>query len=212
MASWGWLGLPLTVCSGVCTLCAPAWGCCFMTGRSAMPETARGKDAPDHQGVRCTGWCVKCCPGRGSVLRSCCCGWRSLNYATSGPAAPTKDAAPPAVKAEWICHPKAVVVVLGAIGLLLMNISTAQEADPRQPELFNPLEFVLAILTGFLFTYMYLAVSAKRWHDIGGSSYWNILLFIPFLGQLIIIPLTVVLGLLPGKKEDNKHGPTLRKP
>ena len=102
--------------------------------------------------------------------------------------------------------------MLGGIALLLMNISTANEADPLQPELFNPLEFLVVILVGFLFTFMYLAVSAKRWHDIGKSSYWNILLFVPFLGALIIIPLTVVLGLLPGKKEDNKHGPTLRKP
>ena len=40
------LGLPLTGCSGVCTLCAPAWGCCFLTGRSAMPETAGGGRRP----------------------------------------------------------------------------------------------------------------------------------------------------------------------
>ena len=34
------------------------------------------------------------------------------SYATNGPAAPTKDAAPPAVKAGWSRHPKTVVVVL----------------------------------------------------------------------------------------------------
>ena len=47
------LGLPLTVCSGVCTLCAPAWGCCFLTGRTAMPETAGGGRRPvDEADVR----------------------------------------------------------------------------------------------------------------------------------------------------------------
>ena len=44
---------------------------------------------------------------------SCCCGWRKRNYATNGPAAPTRNVAPPAVKAGWIPRPKAVVVVLG---------------------------------------------------------------------------------------------------
>ena len=58
---------------------------------------------------------MRCCPGSGSGRRSCCYGWRSPNYATSGRAAPTKDAAPPAVKAGWSRHPKAVVVVLGGV-------------------------------------------------------------------------------------------------
>ena len=44
-------------------------------------------------------------PGRiGLTLRT--------NYVTSRPAAPTKDAAPPAVKAGWSRHPEPVVVVL----------------------------------------------------------------------------------------------------
>ena len=61
---------------------------------------------------RCTGWCGRCCPGSGSGRTSCCYGWWSLNYVTSRPAAPTKDAAPPAVKAGWSRHPESVVVVL----------------------------------------------------------------------------------------------------
>ncbi len=43
---------------------------------------------------------------------SCCYGWRIRSYATNGRAAPTRNAAPPAVKAGWSRHPKAVVVVL----------------------------------------------------------------------------------------------------
>ena len=45
---------------------------------------------------------------------SCCYGWRIRSYATNGRAAPTRNAAPPAVKAGWSRHPKAVVVVLGS--------------------------------------------------------------------------------------------------
>ena len=51
-------------------------------------------------------------PGNGSARMSCCCGWRIRSYATSGPAASTRNAAPPAVKAGWSRHPKTVVVVL----------------------------------------------------------------------------------------------------
>ena len=46
---------------------------------------------------------------------SCCYGWRIRSYATNGRAAPTRNAAPPAVKAGWSRHPKAVVVVLGLV-------------------------------------------------------------------------------------------------
>ena len=43
---------------------------------------------------------------------SCCYGWRIRSYATNGRAAPTRNAAPHAVKAGCSRHPKAVVVVL----------------------------------------------------------------------------------------------------
>ena len=71
-----------------------------------------GGRCPGSPVPRCTGWCGRCCPGSGSGRTSCCYGWWSLNYVTSGPAAPTKDAAPPAEKAGWSRHPKPVVVVL----------------------------------------------------------------------------------------------------
>ena len=77
-----------------------------------MPQITRPQSLPSCK-RGCTGWCVRCCPGSGSGRRSCCYGWRSLSYVTSGPAAPTKDAAPPAVKAGLSRHPELVVVVLG---------------------------------------------------------------------------------------------------
>ena len=51
-------------------------------------------------------------PGSGSGRMSCSCGWRSSSYATSGRAAPTKNAVPSIAKAGWSRHPKAVVVVV----------------------------------------------------------------------------------------------------
>ena len=77
-----------------------------------MPRITRPQSLPPCR-RGCTGWCGRCCPGNGSGRRSCCCGWRIRSYATSGRAAPTRDAAPPAVKAGWSHHLKRVVVVLG---------------------------------------------------------------------------------------------------
>ena len=84
-------------------------------GRSFSAEPATGlggKRCPGSRGRRSTGWCGRCCPGDSSDRMSCCCDWRIRSYATSGRAVPTKDAAPPAVKAGWSHHPKRVVVVL----------------------------------------------------------------------------------------------------
>ena len=73
-----------------------------------MPRITRPQSLPPCR-RGCTGWCGRCCPGNGSGRRSCCCGWRIRSYATSGRAAPTRDAAPPAVKAGWSHHLKRVV-------------------------------------------------------------------------------------------------------
>ena len=91
------------------------------------------------------------------------------------------------------------------LALLIQNNIASEPED-------LPLRLLTAVVFGFLCTYIYLAISAKRWHDIGKSAWWNMWLFVPIVGALIIIPLTIVLGVLPGKKEDNKHGATLRKP
>ena len=79
-----------------------------------MPRITRSQSLPSCK-RGCTGWCVRCCPGNSSGRMSCCYGWRIRSYATNGRAAPTRNAAPPAVKAGWSRHPKAVVVVLGRL-------------------------------------------------------------------------------------------------
>ena len=56
---------------------------------------------------------MRCYHGSSSGPISCCCGWRIRSYATNGLAVPTRDAAPPAAKAGWSRHPKAVVVTSG---------------------------------------------------------------------------------------------------
>ena len=50
------------------------------------------------------------------------------------------------------------------------------------------------------------AVFAKRWHDLGISGWWSAILFIPIVGSIVIIPLTIALGSIPGRKGVNKYG------
>ena len=92
-------------------------GGAFLLG---LQQAWGGKDAPDHPVPRACprvdggvpGGAGDAAPGTVRGRRSCCCGWRIRSYATSGRAAPTRDAAPPAVKAGWSHHLKRVVVVL----------------------------------------------------------------------------------------------------
>ena len=68
---------------------------------------------------------------------SCCYGWRIRSYATNGRAAPTRNPAPPAVKAGWSRHPKAVVVVLVDYQVTTTRegeyVHVTAEADPDNP-------------------------------------------------------------------------------
>ena len=105
-----------------------------------------------------------------------------------------------------------ILVALSLAWVIINNadpaVSVLLEPDPLDSTLFE----LLFIPFGLVLTWMYLAISAKRWHDIGKSAWWNILIFVPIVGTLVLFPLIIGLGLLPGKKEDNEHGATLRKP
>ena len=72
--------------------------CAVPAGGSLPVEPATGlggKRCPGSAGPKSTGWCGRCCPGNGWVLRSCCGCWRRSSCATIGPAALTPNAAPP---------------------------------------------------------------------------------------------------------------------
>ena len=64
-----------------------AWG-------EKMPRVSRPQSLPSCR-RGCTVWYAICCPGSGSVLRSCCGCWRRSSCATIGPAALTPNAETP---------------------------------------------------------------------------------------------------------------------
>lgn len=52
-----------------------------------------------------------------------------------------------------------------------------------------------------------LAGAAKRWHDLGQSGWWNLVLLVPVLGWGVGF---FVLGFLRGEEGANRHGPGRR--
>jgi len=82
-----------------------------------------------------------------------------------------------------------MVVVFVAIGALAL--------------LFGSTGSIVAGLVGLVFFLPNLAVMVRRLHDIGRSGFWLLLVFIPFIGGLIIF----VFMLLDSQSEPNKWGP-----
>ena len=67
----------------------------------------------------------------------------------------------------------------------------------------------LVFLASFiLVSFWSFAVDVKRFHDLGMSGWWTVLLLIPLIGTLGWF----LLSILPGKKGPNKHGPGRRRP
>ena len=82
-----------------------------------------------------------------------------------------------------------LVVVYFAIGALAL--------------LFGSTGYVVASLVALAVFLPNLAVTVRRLHDVGRSGLWLLLVFIPFIGGLIIF----VFLLLDSQPEPNKWGP-----
>ena len=89
-ATWRWTNTrPGAGLAGIITSHYACW-----EERSLLSlQQAWGKRCHGSPGRRCIGWCVRCCPGSGSDLGSCCSGWRIHNVATNAPASPMPSAA-----------------------------------------------------------------------------------------------------------------------
>lgn len=66
-------------------------------------------------------------------------------------------------------------------------------------------EIMGTAISFFVLLWPSLAVSAKRWHDVGRSSGWSILLFIPFVNVLVVL----YLAFAPGTPSLNEYGAPL---
>ena len=66
-----------------------------------------------------------------------------------------------------------------------------------------PATLFLVVLLVLLFLWSQLAISVKRFHDLGMPGYWSLLLLLPGIGQLTQF---FVLGLRRGSRGENRFG------
>ena len=94
----------------------------------------------------------------------------------------------------WI----AVVVVGSLVGVLPYLASLAD---------FQPITTaVLVVYYGYavIGVVSWAALSIKRWHDLGKSGWWNLVLFIPLIGPIWWL---IAVGCTRGTWGHNKYGP-----
>ncbi len=84
-----------------------------------------------------------------------------------------------------------LLVLCMSVGIALLEIAglSADDAEARTS---------LAIL------WPVLAISAKRFHDMGRSGWWSLINLVPYFGQLVGL---VVNGTVRGTRGDNRFGP-----
>ncbi len=62
---------------------------------------------------------------------------------------------------------------------------------------------LIMIIGGLALSFMSIAISVKRWHDLGVSGWFTLFQFVPLVGTVVFL----LLGLLTGTKGANQYGP-----
>jgi uncharacterized membrane protein YhaH (DUF805 family) len=102
-------------------------------------------------------------------------------------------------KEYWYFH------LFNAIVMIFLGLFAAAFSDQGKPAM---------IPFGLMFTYAFvvfvpsIAVTIRRLHDIGKSGWWYCIAFVPFIGGLILLVLT----LLDSEPDRNEYGPNPKVP
>lgn len=93
-----------------------------------------------------------------------------------------------------------LILILFSIVFMLPIVISAQQPEEQAPG-------AMMILIGIIFTIytlatfiQNLAITTRRLHDANLSGWWQLIMFIPYLGNIILFFLT----LLPSKNENNR--------
>jgi uncharacterized membrane protein YhaH (DUF805 family) len=95
--------------------------------------------------------------------------------------------------------------LFNAIVMIFLGLFAVAFSDQGKPAM---------IPFGFMFTYGFvvfvpsIAVTIRRLHDIGKSGWWYCIAFVPFIGGLILLVLT----LLDSEPDRNQYGPNPKVP
>jgi len=102
-------------------------------------------------------------------------------------------------KEYWYFH------LVNAVVMLFLGLFAVAFSDQNKPAM---------IPFGLMFTYAFvvfvpsIAVTIRRLHDIGKSGWWYCIAFVPFIGGLILLVLT----LLDSEPDRNEYGPNPKVP
>jgi uncharacterized membrane protein YhaH (DUF805 family) len=88
-----------------------------------------------------------------------------------------------------------------AIGL---NIALWAGLAYSGPEELRPVFTLISLVMAALNLWVNFCISAQRYHDLGKSAWWTLLVFVPIIG---LIWQLVELGFISGHLEDNDYGP-----
>ncbi len=61
----------------------------------------------------------------------------------------------------------------------------------------------LTIILSPVALWIYFATTAQRWHDIGQTGWWSLIIFVP-LGGLVLF---IIMAFIAGQEGDNSYGP-----
>lgn len=106
-----------------------------------------------------------------------------------------------------------VAIALAGSSLLVGQDIASLRVSEMPPSLFealgiNSVAILFVVILAMFFTGLsMLALSSKRFHDMGQSGIWVLLGAVPFVGAM---GLFVFLVLLPGQAADNAYGPDPR--
>ena len=93
-----------------------------------------------------------------------------------------------------------IVAVLVGLGGMALDAALGNLDGSQDIPIVTGIVMGLYVLATILPT---IAISVRRQHDIGLSGWFYLLIFVPYVGSLIIF----VFSLIPSQKHDNKWGP-----
>jgi uncharacterized membrane protein YhaH (DUF805 family) len=103
-------------------------------------------------------------------------------------------------RAQWWIGQIGLILIMAAAAMLLVGVMVALGVQDFQHS--NAAQAMIGVLMLVYFA-SWLAIHVRRWHDLGKSGWWQLLMLVPF-GSLYIL---IMCGFVPGDYSDNAYGP-----
>ncbi len=99
-----------------------------------------------------------------------------------------------------------MLVYLVPMFVLAFMLGTLRPFDPLDPSSLKDDElrmiiFLVGAIYALIHVIPYWAVMTRRLHDINKSAWWLLVMFIPYIGQVVLMIMAML-----DSKDDNKYG------